>query len=62
MTLHARDTVEPGSEDSVLPAIVKTGRTDLDRFNQALAMASFEDVVLLAIAANRNSSTTSEPI
>lgn len=47
----ARDSIEPGSEDSCLRAIVHTGDSERDSFNRAIREASFEDLALLFVVA-----------
>jgi len=59
--LLSRDQVEPGSEDSCLRAIVRTGSAELDALNDALTRASAEDMALFAIAMMRKQQAAERP-
>lgn len=58
--LHYRESIEPGSEQSCLPAIVKTGNEVNDRLNKAITLASSEDIALLMVALSRAPQAQSE--
>ena len=45
--------IEPGSVDSILPDIIKTGNKELDNFYEALTNTSTEDFALLMIALSK---------
>lgn len=53
--LYSSDLIEPGSEESCLRAIVKTGNAQIDSLCEAITRASAEDMALLMIAINRQS-------
>jgi len=54
--LHSRESIEPGSEQSCLRAIVKTGNAQIDGLGEAITRVSAEDMALLMIAISRQPS------
>ena len=57
---HFQD-VEPGSEQSCLRAIVRTGNPEIDRLSQAIEQASSDEMVMLVLALSRQSTPSLPP-